>query len=267
MVVLIVLGVILLISGGGLFFVQKRQRGKALSLRTARAVTVAEVQRLAGEIAGEIGGGSWQDYVKLTGTIRCDRPLTSELKQETCVHYRMQVNREYEETVTKRDSEGNTQRETRRGSETVSSNQRSVPFHLADQTGQIEVNPDGAAIETVKILDEFRQEQAAAGMISFGGFSLNLGSSQGNRRRTLGYRYTESILPTDRQVLVVAMVSDQTGHLVLQKPVQPQHQFIISLKTEAELARVTQRNTQLSFYGMIGCLALGILLVLIGVLG
>ena len=265
MTILIVLGAILLTIGIILFFVQKHQRGKAFSLRKARAVTVAELQHLAREVAAEIGGGSWQDYVKLTGTIRCDRPLTSELKQEPCVHYQMSVRREYEETVTKRDSDGKSYRDTERGSETVSSNQRSVPFHVEDHTGQIEVNPNGASIETVKILDEFRQEQSAGGMISFGGFSLALGSTSGNRR-TLGYHYTESILPTEQQVLVVATVSDQTGHLVLQRPAEKANQFIIALKTEAELTRVTQRNAQISFYSMIGCLGIGALLLIMGVL-
>ncbi len=271
MTVLIVFGVILLITGGILFFVQKHHRGKAFSLRMAHPATVAELQRLSGEIATEIGGGNWQDYVKLTGTVRCDgqglalgrRPLISELKQEACVHYTMSVSREYEETVTRQDSNGKSHKETRRGSEMVASNQRSIPFYLQDRTGYIEVNPDGAAIETVKILDEFRQEQFASGTLSYGDFSLSLGRSDGNRR-TLGYRYTESILPIDRQVLVVAMVSDQTGNLVLQKPSEKQYQFMISLKTEAELARVTARNAQLSRYSMLGCLGMGILMLIIG---
>jgi hypothetical protein len=100
-----ILGVLLLIAGVVLFFVERFHRGRATSLKAARSVTVAELQSLSTAIASEIGGGNWRDYIKLTGMIRCERPLISELKQEPCVHYQMSVTREYEETVTKQDSQ------------------------------------------------------------------------------------------------------------------------------------------------------------------
>ena len=147
--VLIVLGILLLIIGVILFFVQRYQRQKSMSIRLARSGSVAELQHLSKEIGAEIGPGNWREYVKLTGQIRCDRPLTAELTQEPCVYYTMRVTREYEETVRKQDNEGKSYQETQRGSDTVSSNERSIPFNLTDATGQINVNPDGAAFDTV----------------------------------------------------------------------------------------------------------------------
>ena len=42
-------GIILLVIGVSLFFVQKQQRHRARSVQLARSVTVAELQRLAGK--------------------------------------------------------------------------------------------------------------------------------------------------------------------------------------------------------------------------
>ncbi|MBD2464979.1 E3 ubiquitin ligase [Oscillatoria sp. FACHB-1407] len=258
----LIVGVILMIVGVVLFFIQKNQKNKAFCLRSARPVTTTELKDMSKAIAQEIGGGSWRDYVKLSGVIQCDRPITSELKQEPCVYYKMEVRREYEEKVTKQDSEGKSYQDTQRGSEVISSNQQSIPFTIQDDRGAIEVNPDGANIETVKILDEFRPEQAVGGLLSFGGFSLAVNSSFGNRR-TLGYRYSESILPLYRKVLVVGTVSD-SGGLVIQKPPESEQQFIISLRTDEELTKAADRNAKGAFYGMVGCLAVGAVLVLVG---
>ena len=175
------------------------------------------------------------------------------------------MTREYEETVTKQDSQGRSYRDTQRGSETIASTVRSVSFYLEDSTGRIEVNPDGAQIETVKVLNEFRQGQAAGGMISYGGFSLVMGSQTSNRR-TLGYRYSESILPVDQRVFILGMMSDSSGSLILQKPIKSQHPFIISLKDEETLTADAGNSAKTAFYGMLGCLTMGIVLLVIGLL-
>lgn len=257
-----ILGIILIIVGVLLFFAQKSQKNRAFSIRSARSATVAELTKMAQEIAQEIGGGNWREYVKLAGTIQCDRPMDSPLKQESCVHYRMEVKREYEEVKWEKDSEGNTKKEVERGTETVSSNRQSVPFFLEDASGRIEVNPDGADIETIKVLDEFRQEQPSGGLLSFGNFSLTVGNPSPDRR-TLGYRYSEWVLPAHRKVLVIGMVSDQGGTLTLQNPTDDEQKFIISLRSEEELKKAADRNAQTLFYVMVGLVVLGVILILV----
>ena len=86
-----VVGLVFLVISAVLFFVQKSERHKAFSIRSAQTVTTSELAHLAREIAKEIGGGSWQDYVKVSGMVECDRPIVSELRQEPCVYYTMTV--------------------------------------------------------------------------------------------------------------------------------------------------------------------------------
>ncbi len=259
-----IFGGILIVIGIIFFFVQQNYSTKLQSIRLATSSTVSDLQRIAREIAGEIGSGNLREYVKVRGIIRSDRPLISELKQQPCVHYTMRVVREYEEQQTTTDSEGKTRTETRRSSETVSSNSQSIPFTLQDNSGDLLVNPDGGNIDTVPVLDEFRQEHSGGSSISFGGFSLAIGAGMGGGRRTLGYRYTESILPCDREVLVIGTAADDGGQVTLRKPMQSDKKFIISLKSEEELAKSTANAVKGFFYGMVGCLSVGSILLILG---
>lgn len=257
----IIFGVVVLAVGIGLFFAQRHQNQRAYCVRIARAATVAELQKMAKEIAQEIGGGSWREYVKVSGEVVCDRPLTAPLSQQPCVHYRMQVEREYEETVTRQDEDGKTIQETRKGSETMSSNAQSAPFRLKDDTGELEVDLGGADIETEKVLDEFRPEQG--GQISFGGFSMSVGRPMSGRQ-TLGYHYRESILPVHRRATIVATVADLGDRLRLQKPAEADKKFLVAMRTAEDVTRAAEQQAKILRYFFIGYLVLGAVLILIG---
>lgn len=256
----IILGVVVLLIGVGLFFAQRNQNQRAYCVRIARTASVADLQRMAKEIAQEIGGGSWREYVKVSGEVVCNRPLTAPLSQQPCVHYKMQVEREYEETVTKKE-DGKTVRETQKGSETMSNNTQSTPFRLKDETGELDVELHGAEIETEKVLDEFRPEQG--GQISFGGFSMSVGRPQSGRQ-TLGYHYRESILPLHRRATIVATVADLGDRLCLQKPAEGDKKFLVAMRTAEEVTRKAQQQAKTLRYVFIGCLVLGGILILIG---
>lgn len=242
---MVVFGCVLLAVGVVLFFTQRSQKQTLRSIQSARPVTVAELTELADAVAQEIGGGSWRDYVKLWGEIVVEAPLYSEHRQEPCVYFTSKVTREYESTRTVTSKKGTSKVEQVRKSEVVSQTKRSIPFWLRDRTGQIQVQPEDAAIDTISVMDEFRPQPEG---------------------KTLGYRYRESILPASRNVLVIGAVSDSTGEIMIGKPQKPSHRYLISLKDEAALQTKTQRNAKVGFYGMLGCLGLGSLLLIMGIL-
>jgi len=232
---MVVVGIIFLVISLILFFIYREQNQKLFSIKSARSMTAAEVADTAGAVAAEIGGGSWRDYVKLWGEIVAEQPLYSEQKQAPCVYFESTVTRQYET----RNKDG----ELEKRSEQVSRNRRSQPFWLRDRTGKIKIDPEGAAIETIEIMNEFREARDGS---------------------TLGYRHTESVLPVGREVLVVGAVSDLTGDIVISKPVKSEHRYIISLKNEEVLSSQTSNNAQNVFYGILGCATLGVILVVLG---
>jgi hypothetical protein len=239
-----IVGIILLIISGILFWVQRNQKQKIFSIKSARKVTAAELNETASGVAAEIGGGSWRDYVKVWGKIQVEEPLLSEHTRQKCVHYQAKVLREYEETVTTRNSEGEVERKTERKSETISNHKQAIPFQLVDETGTVQVNPDNADIETLKVMDEFRRE------------------SDG-RSGTLGYRYVELLLPLNRNILVVGAASDLTGQVVLGKPTDSDNKYVISLKDEETLAASVEKSAQFTFIAMVALAILGAVLILV----
>lgn len=258
----IIVGVILVTIGISLIFVQRHQNNRAFCIRTARAAKLGNLRQMAEEIAQEVGPGSWREYVKVVGHVVCDRPLTAPLSQQPCVHYQMSVKREYEETVTRQDSSGKSRKETRRSSETMSSDEQSVPFHLKDETGDVEVNLNGCDIETNSVVNDFRPEPAG-GMISFGSFSMAIGRPN-HQRQTLGYRYSESIVPLDRQLTLVATLADQGNKIILRKPDDNEKHFILSFKTAEELTKEALQQAKTLRVVMFIFMGLGVLLILIG---
>ena len=95
------IGLVLLIVAVVLFFNYQGQKNKLTNLLSAEAVTIENIKATAAAISDSIGVVSCREYVKVKGVIQCETPLLSELKQEPCVHYEMNVTREYEETVTR----------------------------------------------------------------------------------------------------------------------------------------------------------------------
>ncbi|MBD2428976.1 E3 ubiquitin ligase family protein [Phormidium sp. FACHB-1136] len=260
-------GFLLLVAGGVLWFVRGHQGHRSRHLKLAHTTPIGELKSLASAVAQEIGSGDWRDYVLLWGTITTEAPLTSPMKGMPCVYYSNAVIREYEETIREQDEKGNWRTRTQRGSDTISQEQQSIPFDLVDQVKErVEVNPEGADVELVEVLNEFRPGQSNGGSISFGGFSMNLGDSfGGGNRRTLGYRYRESILAVGRQVTVLGMVSDRTGSLTVENP-NTNQPFIISPKSQEALVKSATQNAQIAFWAMVGCLGLGAILLVVGLL-
>ncbi len=270
-------GIIFIVAGAVLWWVRNRQQNRCNQLKLARASTAADLEATATAISKEIGGGDWRDYVWLWGTVKADVPLTSEFKAVPCVYYTSTVIREYEETVREKDSDGRVTSRTQRGSETISEHKQRIPFDLVDSSGQVRVDPEEAKIEPVEVLNEFRPGAPAGGMLSFGGFSLALGSDgAGGARRTLGYRYKETVLPLDRPLLVVGMASDgrrpaleghRTGSVTIEKPAQADRPYIITLKSHEAITKSVGQSAQIALWSMVGCFGVGAVLLVAAIAG
>lgn len=249
------------------FFLGRGQGRKAYDMQTTETSSAADLVRLASDIAKEIGAGSLAQAAELKGAIECDAPLSAEMSGTGCVWYRSVVTREYEEPYTEQDSDGKTRSGTRRGSETVSSNERRVSFRVRDATGACEVDPEGAAMDGERVLSRFeRGDQGPS--LSFGGLTVRLGGI-GPGRRTIGYRLEEWAVPTGRTVYVLGEARDDGGRLRVAKPSAKGGRFLVSLKTEEELVRAAKSGstTLTVLAGLFAAAAVAVLvLVLTGVI-
>lgn len=229
-----VAGIVVLVLTLILAVVHVVQRRRIGHLLTARKTTVGELVETARTVAGELGGGGFEEVAALTGTVATDAPLVAPLSGRPCLFYKMTVQRRYEEEVERRDAQGNVSRQTQRGTETMSTQQESVHgFRLVDGTGAIDVSGEGLAHDAlIQSVDRFEPEVGGGGLsIGYGRFSMSLDRRSSGNRRTLGYEYEEHLVPLDGRFTVIGRVSDRSGPLTVEKggPV-----FLLSRKDRDE---------------------------------
>ena len=220
------------------FFRAKRRSDLMASTDTA---TVEFLQSLA----HQMGSSPLAYLTEVKGLAICDRPMVSELSQTECVYYSMTVKREYEEVGYETDEKGNRRRTTHRKSDIVSSNRRSLPFVVQDATGEIQVRPEGAQLIAEKVVDRFEPAESTRQGFKLGSFSLDLnvgGLNFGNGSRTLGYRFEEEVIPTQREIYVLGEATGSADSLRLQKPAKGQ--MILSVKSEEQLQREAGKSSK-----------------------
>lgn len=259
----IVLLVIAAIMGFG-YFKQKKRMNRFESVESA---TVEMLQSLAESMSSGVGAG-WLDYAtEVNGTVRCVQPLTSEISGKPCVYYAMRVIRQFEERYVERDQQGRQRTRTRSGSEVVSGNKRQVAFQIDDGTGIIAVDPGGAEFIAEQVVSHFEPERGQYNQpFRLGGFSFDIGGSQfGDGRRTLGYQFEEEIIAVGRQVYVHGAVSDQSGHLQLQKSGEEDSKLLISTRSEAQLLKGINKKMRIFQVAAIVLTLAGTALILFGI--
>jgi hypothetical protein len=263
---MLIVGIVLLVVSGILYFVRMNAQKKLFEIKSTETFLTKDLQDLYSSVKSEIGAGGFSKMAEVKGLVKCDNPLKGEISGQPCVYYSMTVTREFEETKQERDANGNMVTKNVRGSETVSSNTQRVPFYVQDESGRMLVNPNNANIDPVQVKDEFQAGEYQTGQsLSFGGFTFTVNSPLSSRR-TLGYRFQESILPLDRKVYILGEVTDTSGELAIQYPREKGKKYIISLKSEEELVRGAESTIKWTLYAAIACDVIGIVLVILGVL-
>jgi hypothetical protein len=245
----IVIGVILLLIGIGLAFGYRSAKAKILDMAGTETLTAASLKETADAVAKEIGEGSFNQLCEVKGIVTCNLPLTSALTKTSCVYYTSNVTEEYEETYYERDAQGRDQRRTRTKTHTISSSSQQTEFFIEDQTGKIQIKPEGADWDPISTMDEVQQ---------------SVPSQMFTNTRYLGTRYRETAIPVGKLAYILGQARD-AGGLSVRKP-EGKKRFIISLKSEEELTAEVQGSLRYYKVGAMICGALGVALVLYGLL-
>jgi hypothetical protein len=253
---LFIFGAIALVVVPVLLLIRAAQARKLYQMQSVETSSVAQLE----ETRAQMQGGFIQ-RAEVKGQAECDSPLAAEFTDSPCVAYSIKLVREYEETRWETDSEGHREQRTSRGSETLSSNERRLPFTLRDSTGGIKVIPDGAELVMESSLSRY-ETSFPGGRFSVGSFAFDLGQAAlGGGRRTLGYRYEERIIPVGRELYVLGEAFDSGSGLAVRRSSTKGERFIISTKSEEELTASAAKAVTGLLIGAIcaACLGLGLL--------
>jgi hypothetical protein len=242
-IIFLLVGITLWVAGGVVLYFRSRTLGKAGLMQEVSTSAASEVAALA---PGTL--------VELKGTLRCDSPLVSEMAEQDCAYYSSRVVREYTEEDRHDDEVGSNRR-----SETLSHNERFAPFAVEDATGKVPVNAESAEVDAKQVVDRFERDAGGAG-ISFKGVTLRLGGGE----RTIGYRYTESILPVDAPVYVLGAVRED-GTVGPPPPGDKDSRFLVSYRSEEELGESLGSDARWLTFTAIGLFVFGAVFAAVGV--
>jgi hypothetical protein len=247
---MIIFGIILLLLAAGCLFAARVQAGRLRAINAADTFTAQMLLELYNRVIPALGGEALAQPCEVAGTIESDAPLTAPLSNTACVAYIYQVTREYEEDVTTTDSNGKTTTETQQRSETASNDERRARFYVRDATGRVLIDPADAEIDLVDSGTRFDPAQRTASA----------------RTRTLGHRHQEQSLAVGTTVYILGCVVDGQGQpMIARSPKDHKQKFIISRRSERQLAASAASAARNWYYGTAGAGALGLVLILIGI--
>jgi hypothetical protein len=242
--ILLLFAVIFLAAGIALLYFRNKNKQKAALMGQTETSGASDVSGLA---PGTL--------VEVTGTLRCEEPLSSEMAGEKCAYYSSKVIREYMERDYDDDDVGSDRR-----SEVVAHNEQFAPFDVEDSTGTVAVNAEGAEMDAKQVVNRFERNTGSEGpSISLGGTTIHLGGGE----RTLGYRYTETILPVDAPVYVLGTV--QQGGGIGTPSGDEEHRFVVSHRSEEALGQSLGKTVLWLGVGGIASIVVAVVLLAVGI--
>src|SRR3712207_1785691 len=140
-----------MVAGGALLYFRNRAKQKAALMGQTETSNASDVSGLA---PGTL--------VEVKGTLRCEEPLTSEMAGERCAYYSSKVVREYRESDYDDDDDVGSDRR----SEVVAHNEQFAPFTVADSTGSVAVNAEGAEVDARQVVNRFERNTGEIGRAS-----------------------------------------------------------------------------------------------------
>ena len=217
--------------------------------------TAAIMARVPTSPASAVAGMRPGQVVEVTGTLRCPKPLWSELTGRPCAYFRSWVERTYEHE----DRDVNDEPRIVERTETLASYADRVPFFVEDDTGRVLVTPDGAEIGSESVYDRYK-EGISAGEMTLAGRTVEMNHGFG----TLGYRIRETILPIGGPVYVLGVVTRDGG---IGRPGRGRFDATFVVKPHSgEVSSGSPPGDRLVMWCGFGMLALGLLIVAIGVI-
>jgi E3 Ubiquitin ligase len=244
--ILLLFAVIFFVAGGALLYFRSRTKQKADLMGQTDTSNATDVSGLA---PGTL--------VEVKGTLRCESPLVSEMAGESCAYYSSQVVREYLE----RDYDDDDDVGSDRRSEVVAKNEQFAPFTVEDATGSVPVNAEGAEVDAREVVNRFERNTGSEGpSITLGGATINVGGGE----RTLGYRYTERILPVDAPVYVLG-AAQENGEIAAPTFGDQGQRFVVSHRSEEALGQSLGKSVRWLGVGGIAAVVSGIVLLVIGI--
>ncbi|MEM9192250.1 MAG: GIDE domain-containing protein, partial [Myxococcota bacterium] len=191
------------------------------------------------------GKASPKGLISVEGRVETNQPLIAPCSGKHCLYYEIQVHQHWEEQVKTENG-----MKTKKGKNSVHTEKKGSQFQVNDGSGPVLV--DASEGVQAKMEKSFNGKGGAYGTISFGNYTINVGSIGGKRYAT-GTSCTEKIVPVDGEVFVMGQLAGNT----IKRKDGMGGKLVIAKEGSEKLVKSTKRNTVLSAVGAVLLLPTG----------
>lgn len=216
---------VLILMGVGLLLIMGCLAGAFTVLRRKRVIDDLPTSKTQGVFIG---------LTELKGTAESEHPFIGYLSGVKCVYYNWRVEEEWRRTVTQThtDSKGHvtTSTRTESGWKQVAAGGEKAPFYLKDDSGLIQVVPDGAKVTDNSVFS--RTVTPADALYYSDGPQMTIANSTYHRR------FSERALPLHAMLYVLGQARERQDTVAAEIAQDKKREtFIISTKTEKQISR------------------------------
>ncbi len=248
---MIIAGVVFLVIAVICFFVARSNTNALDAMNATDTYTAQDLSEAYKKIAANVGADALVLPCEITGSIECSTPLTAPISKNPCVAYTYTQTREYEERVTKTNDEGKKETTVERRSEQMKSDDRRMNFYVRDSTGRTLVLPEGAELDLAESGNRFDTVQ----------------QPWSGQTHPLGMRHVEQSLAPGTSVYILGCAVDHKGvPAIARHPTDTDHRFMVSRKSERELADAAAAWASYMKYAAIASVILGVILTIVGLI-
>lgn len=259
----IVLGIALILLGGYLVvFQRKKLAAETLEIQSQDTKTIPEV-REALEAMASIDP-NYRELVEVKGIAQSEQPVMAPYTGERVAYYMAQTVQVSESTETYTDSKGNRRSRTVRRTDTLCEEESNVPLLLKDSNGDeivIETNGIGSRLDlqrTCDRMDNTCDSRRGRTSVSINNFNISFGGGH----RIIGYKKIEDTFRLNAPLYALGEAYMQNGRIYLGPPKSPDAPFIVTTKSEQQLVQNKKNAQNLSLFGGIACVVIGIVLMI-----
>jgi hypothetical protein len=254
---MIIVGIILIAIGAGLFYYKKRLDDKLLDIKYYDKTDVKSVLEICNSVSKELGTGHFSQMVKISGKSGMDEPLIGEFSNAACVYYEVSAQHKFKRLVENRDSNGKVTKDWVAGSESIGSAEVGGEFWLNDGTAKVNIDIAGAEMTMETAVNESKSTRRQIDF-SFGSYH----PENSSRKKSEGYSLSERHIKTNDNLFVIGELNDRSGIPSISKPADKDNPYIVSIQSEEKVISKLEGKIKLVIFGA-GAAAIGGLVLIV----
>ena len=262
----VIIGAVMIAIGALCAFVLRNKlSSKAVDVQYMKTTPLAELKQTFADMASGSLDASFRQYVELQGAAASATPPHTPYSQQSVAFYDAELVQVYEAQENYTDDQGRQQQRTVRKEQSVTKEKSTEPLLLKDaatgETVMLDLQDNGLHLDLINGCDRFEPNQ---NMNTYGFFNSYVPRQLGSR--TLGYRMKEKIIPLGQQLYVLGEAYLRNGSICVGRPSDSKKSFIISTKSEAQIAREAKTGSTVALIGGAVLAVVGVVVAVLGLL-